>query len=89
MKFYDIYLPFIGSSRWLNPADPSSDPSEIIFDKSKNVLSSEFEFVILEFRDAHGSVIKFVEPEFETKRVDLVHDKPVNPVGFGLTGLTD
>ena len=41
------------------------------FDKTGNTLESEFEFVIVEFRDPFGSSIKFIEPEFETKRIDL------------------
>ena len=59
------------SFRWLNPSDPVSDPAEIVFDKTGNTLESEFEFVIVEFRDKFGSSIKFIEPEFETKRIEL------------------
>jgi hypothetical protein len=59
------------SPRWLNPSDPSNDSNEILFDRARNILESEFEFVILEFRDTFGSSVKFFEPEFETKRIDL------------------
>ena len=57
--------------RWLNPSDPCTDSTDIIHDKTRNSLESEFDFVILEFRDSFGSVIKFVEPESETKFIDL------------------
>ena len=57
--------------RWLNPSDPCTDSTDITHDKTRNSLESEFDFVILEFRDSFGSVIKFVEPESETKSIDL------------------
>jgi hypothetical protein len=57
--------------RWLNPSDPSPDPKDITYDSALNILDSEFEFVILEFRDAFGTGIKFIEPESETKTIDL------------------
>ena len=68
LKFmYSVFL----INRWLNPSDPCIDSTEITFDKSRKIIDSEFEFLILEFRDSFGTVVKFVEPESETKRVDL------------------
>lgn len=57
--------------RWLNPSDPNADSTEITFDKSRNLLESEYDFVIVEIRDTMGSSVKFLEPEVETKRLDL------------------